>query len=145
MEDVGLFSAADIASPILLYPGSQEVKLLHCLDRVDFYKLPAALEKGVGILKLLDVSGSNLSSIIVRASLLLEAIFYRPYLSELELVLMNCHLRPQDLDQLYYEWEKARSHARRYRARKRLKRLCVCDNHLPVNKSNLEAMANILC
>ena len=145
MEDVGLFSAADIASPTLLYPGSQEVKLLHCLDRVDFYKLPAALEKGIGILKLLDVSGSNLSSIIVRASLLLEAIFRRPYLSELELVLMNCHLRPQDLDQLYYEWEKARSHARRYRARKRLKRLCVCHNHLPVNKSNLEAMANTLC
>jgi len=147
MEDVGLFSAADIASPILLYPGSQEVKLLHCLDRVDLYKLPAALEKGIGTLKLLDLSGCNLSSITARANLLLDAIFHLPHLSELELVLRGCCLQEEDLDHFYCEWEKARSRIRRSRARKLrcLKKLCVCENDLPEDIGNLEVMANTLC
>ena len=147
MEDVGLFSVADVASPVLLYPGIQEVELLSCIDRVDLYKLPAALEKGVGTLRLLDLSGFNLSSITVRASLLLEAIFHLPHLSELELVLRGCQLQEADLDELYCEWEKARSCIRRSRARKLrcLKKLCVCGNNLPEDKSNLEVMANTLC
>ena len=132
---------------ILLHPGIQEVELLSGTDRVDLYKLPAALEKGIGMLRLLDLSGFNLSSITVRAGLLLEAIFDLPHLSELELVLWGCHLQEADFDELYCEWEKARSCIKRSRARKLrcLKKLCVCGNNLPEDKSNLEVMANTLC
>ena len=150
MDDVGLFSAADITSGILLYPGIQEVKLSHCLDHIDVYKLAAALAKGTGILRVLHLSGFNLSSIAVRASPLLDAIFHLPHLSELELVLENCHLQAEDFDQLFCEWEKASCRKKSTRTRKQrcgqsLRKLCVCGNSLPVDTSNLEVMANTLC
>ena len=150
MDDVGLFSAADIASGIFLYPGILEVKLLRCLDHIDVHKLAAALAKGTGTLRVLDLSGFNLSSITVRASPLLDAIFHLPHLSELELVLENCHLQAEDFDQLFCEWEKASCRRKSTRTRKQrcgqsLRKLCVCGNSLPVDTSNLEVMANTLC
>ena len=150
MDDVGLFSAADIASAIFLYPGIQEVKLSDCLDHIDVYKLAAALAKETGTLRVLDLSGFNLSSITVRASPLLDAIFHLPHLSELELVLGNCHLQAEDFDQLFCEWEKAScrkksTRTRKQRCRQSLRKLCVCGNSLPVDTSNLEVMANTLC
>ena len=149
VDDAGLFSAADIASGILLYPGIQELELLHCLDHVDVYKLAVALAKGTGTLRVLNLSGFNLSSITVRASPLLDAIFHLPHLSELELVLENCHLQADDFDQLFREWEKAscrrKSRTRKQRCGPSLRRLCVCGNSLPLDTSNLEMMANTLC
>ena len=149
VDDAGLFSAADIASGILLYPGIQELELLHCLDHVDVYKLAVALAKGTGTLRVLNLSGFNLSSITVRASPLLDAIFHLPHLSELELVLENCHLQADDFDQLFCEWEKVscgrKSRTRKQRCRPSLRRLCVCGNSLPLDTSNLEVMANTLC
>lgn len=150
VDDPGLFSAADIASGILLYPGIQELELLHCLDHVDVYKLAVALAKGTGTLRVLNLSGFNLSSIKVRASPLLDAIFHLPHLSELELVLENCHLQADDFDQLFCEWEKASCRRKSTRTRKQrcepsLRRLCVCGNSLPLDTSNLEVMANTLC
>ena len=133
----------DIASGILLYPGIQELELRsehHCPDPAAtgiLYKLIAALEKGTGTLQCLDLTGFDLSSIIVKASPLLDAIFHLPHLSELELVLKNCHLQEEHLDQLYCEWEK-KSRGQT------LRRLCVCGNMLPVDTSNLEMMAKTL-
>lgn len=133
----------DIAAGILLYPGIQELELrlgYHCPDSVAtgiLYKLIAALEKGTGTLRCLDLTGLDLSSTIVKASPLLDAIFHLPHLSELELVLKNCHLRAEHLDQLYCEWEK-KSRGQT------LRKLCVCGNILPVDISNLEMMAKTL-
>ncbi len=89
MSDLELSSAADIASGILAYPGIKCVNLAYSLDRVDFYKLTTALQAGAGTLRLLNLTGCNLSSIIARAEPLFCAIFH---LSELELVLESCSL-----------------------------------------------------
>ena len=133
----------DIASGILLYPGIQEFGLHSRYpwpDPADIHKLTTALEKGTGTLRCLDLSGFDLSSIIVKASYspLLDAIFHLPHLSELELVLKNCHLQAGHLDQLYCEWEKTSRG-------QTLRKLCVCGNAMPVDKSNLEMMAKTLC
>lgn len=132
----------DIASGILLYPGIQELRLHASMspwpDHADIYKLTTALEKGTGTLRCLDLSRIDLSSIIVDASPLFGAIFHLSHLSELELVLKNCCLKADHLNQLYHEWERtSRGQA--------LRKLCVCGNALPVDPSNLERMAKTLC
>ena len=131
----------DIASGILLYPGIHELELhsrYFWQDPADIYKLTTPLEKGTGTLRCLDLTGFDLSSIIVKASPFLDVIFCLPHLPQLELVLKNCLLQAGHLDQLHCEWEKAS-------CGQTLRRLCVCGNTLPVDKSNLEMMANILC
>ncbi len=146
MSDVGLFSAADIASGILAHPGIKCVNLAYSLDRVDLYKLTTALQAGAGTLRLLNLTGCNLSSIIVRAEPLFCAIFHLPKLSELELVLEDCSLSAGDLDELYRLWEKEScGNRRRKQTRQSLRKLCVCRNTLPQDKSNLEMMACSLC
>ena len=97
MTDVGIFSTADIVSGILFHPGIKSAVTTGSLDHVDLYKLTAALERGTGTLKHLDLSGCNLSSIIVRAEPLFRAFFHLPHLSELELVLNECSLKVEDL------------------------------------------------
>ncbi len=146
--DVGIFSTADIVSGILSHPGVKSVNVSHSLDRVDLYKLTTALEIGTGTLKLLDLTGCDLSSVIVRAGPLFRTIFHLPHLSELELVLKRCCLTAEDLDDLFCEWEKETSCRRKQRKRTRgrsLRKLCVCGNSSPEDKSNLEVMARFLC
>ncbi len=145
MSDV--FSAADIASGILAHPGIKCVNLAYSLDRVDLYKLTTALQAGAGTLRLLNLTGCNLSSIIVRAEPLFCAIFHLPKLSELELVLEDCSLSAGDLDELFRLWEKEScGNRRRTRSCPRLRKLCVCRNiTLPSDMSNLETMVHFLC
>ena len=130
----------DIASGILLYPGIQELRLHASMspwpDHADIYKLTTALEKGTGTLQCLDLSIFGFSSII--ASPLFGAIFRLPHLSELELVLKNCRLQADHLNQLYHEWERTSRG-------QMLRKLCVCGNALAVDPSNLERMAKTLC
>ena len=143
MTDEGIFSTADIASGILLHPGIKSVEMTRSLDHVDIYKLTAALERGTGTLKHLDLSGYNMSSIIVRAGPFFCALFHLPHLSELELVLNSCSLNVEDFDDLYRLWEKESSGKKR--RRQSLRKLCVYGNVLPEDKSNLEMMARSLC
>ncbi len=147
--DVGIFSTADIVSGVLLHPGIKSVNVSQSLDHVDLYKLTTALEQGAGTLKLLDLTGCDLSFIIVRAGPLFRAIFHLPHLSELELVLESCLLNEEDLDDLFCEWEKETSCRRKQRNRtsgRSLRKMCVCGNNiLPEDKSNLEVMAQSLC
>ena len=147
VTDVGLFSTADIASGVLSHPGTKYVDMSGSLVHIDLLKLTASLEKGAGTLKLLNLSNTNLSTIIVRAGPLLDAIFNLPHLDELELVLKGCRLQVEDFDQLYCKWEQE-SCGRKLRNRKcgqSLRKLCVCRNALPEDKSNLELMAHFLC
>ena len=143
MTDVGIFSTADLASGVLLHPGIKSVVISDSLDHVDLYKLTAALERGTGTLKHLDLSGCNLSSIIVRAEPLFRALFHLPHLSELELVLNGCSLKVEDFGQLYRLWEKESSGKKR--RKESLRKICVRHNTLPQDKSNLEMMARSLC
>jgi len=143
MTDEGIFSTADIASGILLHPGVKSVEMTRSLDHVDIYKLTAALERGTGTLKHLDLSGYNMSSIIVRAGPFFCALFHLPHLSELELVLNSCSLNVEDFDDLYRLWEKESSGKKR--RRQSLRKLCVYGNILPEDKSNLDMMARSLC
>ena len=146
--DVGIFSTADIVSGILSHPGTKYVDMSGSLDHIDLLKLTASLEKGaVGTLKLLDLSDTDLSTIIVRVGSLLDAIFHLPHLDELELVLKGCRLQRKDLEQLYCKWEQE-SCGRKLRNRscgQSLRKLCVCGNSLPKDKSNLQLMAHSLC
>ena len=139
----GIFSTADIASGILLHPGIKSVGMTHSLNCMDFYKLTAALERGTGTLQFLNLSGHDLSSIIVKAGSFFCALFHLPYLSELELVLKSCNLNVGDFDQLYLLWEKESSGKKR--RGQSLRKLCVCGNVLPEDKSNLEMMVRSLC
>ena len=147
VTDVGIFSTADIASGILSHPGTKYVDMSGSLDHMDLHKLTASLEKGAGTLRLLDLSDTDLSTIIVRVGPLLDAIFHLPHLDELELVLKGCRLQRKDLEQLYCRWEQE-SCGRKLRNRscgQSLRKLCVCGNRLPKDKSNLQLMAHSLC
>lgn len=144
--DPGVFSTADIVSSILSHPGYKSVDMSHSLDRIDIFKLALELDNIAGTLTLLNLTGCNLSSVITRAGVLFRAIFSLPRLAELELVLERCSLRVTDLEQLYLEWEKGNSGRRgRRRAGRVLRKLCICGNSLPEDKSNLESMARSLC
>jgi len=121
----------------------KSVEMTHSLMHMDFYKLTAALERGTGTLQFLNLSGHDLSSIIVEAGSFFCALFHIPHFSELELVLKSSNLNVADFDQLYRLWEKESS-GKKQRGQS-LRKLCVCGNVLPMDKSNLGMMVRSLC